>query len=306
MRKGITETPKFAEKGLATHAINCGVKCDNNCLYCSTGAMLRMHPAFKKYGLDPFGVGYAIIDKDKPAKVAKDAKKIKKKGLVELCTTTDAYSPSAREHNLGRQCLKAVLENSNLQVRILTKNHQVEEDFDLIKQYRDRVLVGLSITATTDKSNIMKIVEENASPIKERMRVLRKAHGMGLRTYAMLCPLLPGIADSPKQIDSYVKFAESIGAEEIFCEAVNRRGRGLILTQEALEQHGYKKEAKAVESIRRKTAWSEYTLNLIQNIQGSVSKHSDISKLRFLLYPKNLLQEHVRVIRKSPEGVVWL
>ncbi len=166
--------------------------------------------------------------------------------------------------------------------------------------------MGSTPTATTNKSDIMKVVEENASPIKERMRVLRKAHKMGLRTYAMLCPLLPCISDSPKQIDSYIKFAELIGAEEIFCEAVNRRGRGLILTQEALEKHGYEKEAKAVESIRRKTAWSEYTFNLIRNIQSSTKKYSDISKLRFLLYPKNLLQGHVKDIRRNAEGVVWL
>ena len=69
MRQGITKTPKFAEKGLAPFAINVGTKCNNDCLYCSTGAMLRMHPSFKKHRQDPFGFGYGIIDKDKPAKV---------------------------------------------------------------------------------------------------------------------------------------------------------------------------------------------------------------------------------------------
>ena len=306
MNKGITETPKFAEKGLATHAINTGVKCDNNCLYCSTGAMLRMHPAFKEHGLDAFSVGYAVIDKGKPAKVLKDARGIRGKGMVEMCTTTDAYSPAAREYHFGRKFLKAVLENSELHVRVLTKNHQVEEDFDLIKKYRDRVLVGLSITATPDKSNIMKIVEENASPIKERMRVLRKAHRMGLRTYGMFCPLLPGIADSPKQIDRYIQFAESIGAEEIFSEAVNPRGKALILTQEGLQKHGYEKEARAVESVRRRVGWSEYSFTLIRNIQSSMRKHSNINKLRFLLYPSGLSPQHLRQIKKNSRGVIWL
>ena len=52
-------------------------------------------------------------------------------------------------------------------MRVLTKNHEVENDFDLIRKYRDRVIVGLSITATPDKSKIMQVVEINASPIKE-------------------------------------------------------------------------------------------------------------------------------------------
>ena len=152
----------------------------------------------------------------------------------------------------------------------------------------------------------MQILEENASPIKERMRVLKKARRMGFRTYMMLCPLLPGIADSPKQIDSYIKFAESIEAEEIFCEAVNARGRGLILTQEALEKHGFHKEAEAVKAVRRQVAWSQYTYDLIRNLQSSVKKHFDIRKLSFLLYPKNLQQEHLTQLKKDDDGIVWL
>jgi DNA repair photolyase len=303
---GITKTPAFEEKGLATHAVNVGLKCDNNCTYCSTGAMLRTHCAFKALGVSPFGLGYAIVDKYKADRVASDAKKLRGSGLIELCTITDAYSPSARKYDLGRKCLQAILENSNYEVRILTKNAEVEQDFDLIKKYKDRVRVGISITATPDKSGIMQVLEENASPIKERMRVLRKAHKMGLRTYMMLCPLLPGIADSPKQIDEYIKFAESIGAEEIFCEAVNSRGKGLILTQDALEKHGFSKEAEAVKAIRKRDAWSQYTYDLIRNIQGSVKEYSDIRKLKFLLYPKNLQQEHMNKLKRNSRGIVWL
>lgn len=305
-KNGITESPAFAKKGLATHAVNVGLKCDNNCTYCSTGAMLRTHSAFKTLGVSPFGLGYAIVDKHKAEKVAIDAKKLNGTGLIEMCTITDAYSPSARKYSLGRKCLKAILENSNYEIRILTKNAEVEQDFDLIKQYKDRVRVGISITATPDKSDIMQVLEENASPIKERMRVLKKAHRMGFRTYMMLCPLLPGIADSPEQIDKYIQFAESIGAEEIFSEAVNQRGRGLILTQEALEENGYWDEAQAVKAIRKKKNRSQYTYDLIRNLQKSVKEHSDIRKLRFLLYPNNLQQEHASKLKKNGQGIVWL
>jgi len=103
-----------------------------------------------------------------------------------------------------------------------------------------------------------------------------------------------------------VKFAEEIRAEEIFAEAVNQRGNGLKLTQQALERAGYMKEARAVETIRNKTCWSKYVVELIQKVQSSVRKYSDIRKLRFLQYPKDLLPEHKRQIRKDDKGVVWL
>lgn len=306
MKAGITKTPEFEKKGLAGFAINVGTKCDNDCMYCSTGSILWRHQSFKDAGKDPLGFGYAIIDTEKPDKVAADAKRIRKRGMVELCTTTDAWAPSARSLNLGRRCLEAVLNEPDWTVRILTKNHQVENDFDLIKKYRDRVVVGLSITAPAEKSEIMQKIETNASSIEERIRVMHKAKEEGLRTYAMFCPILPVIADSPEQIDSYVQLAESFGAEEIFTESVNARSRSLILTQQALEQAGYLDEAKAVASIRNHKNWAEYTVRLIKNFQRSVRKYSDISKLRVLLYPSYLLPEHIQSLKEDNEGIVWL
>ena len=42
LKTGITRTREFEKKGLASYAVNCGVKCGHGCRYCSTGAMLRM------------------------------------------------------------------------------------------------------------------------------------------------------------------------------------------------------------------------------------------------------------------------
>jgi hypothetical protein len=72
--------------------------------------------------------------------------KLAKRGLVQLCTT-DGWAPEAQEHDLGRRCLHALLGQPGWTVRILTKNAVVAKDFDLVGQHRDRVLVGLSLTA---------------------------------------------------------------------------------------------------------------------------------------------------------------
>lgn len=92
-------------------------------------------------------------------------------------------------------------------MRILIKDTAVEKEFDLLEQYKDRVLVGLTLTAAKDKSGIMAEVEPNASLNVDRMKVLRQEHERGLWTYGMLCPLLPAIADSLEQIDELVGLA---------------------------------------------------------------------------------------------------
>jgi len=135
---------------------------------------------------------------------------------------------------------------------------------------------------------------------------MQEAHARGLRTYGMLCPLLPGIANLPEQIEELVRFAVEYGAEEIFVEPVNLRGRGLELTQQALASSGYKDEAVAVESIRTNKGWSRYATQLVTNVQQSVRKLYDISRLRFLLYPSRLKQEDAAQIKRDDAGVVWL
>ena len=306
LKSGISRTAEFEKKGLAPFAVNDGVKCGHNCLYCSTGAMLRMHPAFKKVDEDPFGHGYAILDPNTPERVAKDARRIRKRGLIQLCTTTDAWAPEAQQYDLGRRCLCAILHEPGWAVRILTKNAAVRKEFGLIKEHRSRVLVGLSITATPEKAEIMKIIEPNASSIQERMLVMAEASARVLRIYAMFCPLLPGIADSPEQIDQLVEFATDHQVEEIFVEPVNPRGPGLKHCQPALELWGYPKEAEAIKRIRKRANWSKYVLNLLRNAQRSVRKYFDVNKLRFLLYPSNLLPEDAQAIPNDDAGVVWL
>ncbi len=182
----------------------------------------------------------------------------------------------------------------------------MREDFDLIERYPHRVLVGLSLTGTPEKQQLTEILEPHASPIEARMAAMVEARARGLRTYAMLCPLLPGVADSPEQVDRLVRFATECGAEEFFAEPVNARGPGLRHCQEALEVWGHDAEAEAIKAIRNRKGWSAYVVALLRNVQNSVRRHSDIRKLRFLLYPGRLLPQDVKKIRNDDAGVIWL
>ncbi len=306
LKSGIARTKEFERKKLATHAVNVGTKCGHACAYCSSGALLRMHRSFSDLSLSPFKDGYAIVDPETPKRVARDAERIRKRGMAQLCTTVDAWSPEARKHDLGRRCLEAILSEPEWTVRILTKNAAVIHDYDLIEQHRDRVLVGLSITGTPDKTDAIAAIEPNASPITQRMAAFWEAHARGLRTYAMFCPLLPGIADAPGQIDGLVRLAVECGAEEIFVEPVNARGAGLKATQEVLEDRGHRIEATAIGTVRQVKEWSRYVARLVSTVQCSVRAHYDLDRLRILLYPSRLTAEDVERIRGDDAGVVWL
>ena len=303
---GIRPSPEFAKKGLAQFAVNVGLRCGHDCTYCSSRAMLRCHSAFKELGKKAFATGYSIVDADIAERVAADAKSLHSRGLIQLCTTVDAWAPEAQELHLGRRCLDAILAEPGWTVRILTKNAAVAEDFDLIRKHRDRVLVGLSLTGTPDKDGVLRVVEPNASPISERMAALKKAHELGLRTYGMLCPLLPGVASSPEQIDDLVRFVKDCGAEEVFSEAINARGNSLTLTEQVLRENGFPTEAEAISAIRKRKVWSSYAISLVQNVQKSMRKHMTTEALRILFYPSGLTEQDRKTVQQDEAGVVWL
>lgn len=288
---GIVRTLEFERKKLASYGVDVGAKCGHGCVYC---------------GNSPHAFDHAIVAPDTPEKVARDAMRITQRGIVQLCTHSDAWAPEAQEYQLGRRCLEAILAQPDWIVRILTKNEAVRDDFDFIENHRRRVLVGLSLMAPPDRSDVMQILETDASPIRERMLAMVEAAVRGVRTYAWLGPLLPGIADSHEAINRLIEFAVNCRAEEIFVEPVSPHGPGLRRCQEVLERNGCRSEVDAIGRIRERANWSKYVVELLARTQQAMRKHSDISRLRFLLCHSGLLQEDEARIRKDEAGVVWV
>jgi DNA repair photolyase len=308
LQGGIRRTPEFERKELAQYAVDAGTRCGHDCTYCSTGTVLRRHASFVEAGESPFGLGYAIVDPKTPERVAADAKRIslEQREVVQLSTLVDAWAPEAQKYDIGGRCLRAILAEERWTIRILTKNAEVAQEFDFLAKYRDRLTIGISLTATVGKADRIAVVEPNASPIAERVAALKLAHSRGLRVYGMLCPLLPQIADSAADIRELVDTVLELGAETVFAEPVNARGSGLRVTAEALRTHGYLEEADAVDAIRKRKAWSAYTRVLLGRIQEALRVRQAIEKLRFLLYPANLHPEDLAAIRKDDAGVRWL
>ena len=307
LKSGIRPTPGFAEKKLAEFAVNIGIRCGHGCTYCSAAASTRMHHAYKDAGVSPFEDNiFAIVDPHIDDLVRHDSKSMRKRGMVQLCTIVDAWAPEGLMYDLGRKCLEAILAEPGWTVRILTKNVAVMKDFDVIQRHRDRVLFGMSITGTPDMAEVIRAIEPFASPIPERIATMKEAHRLGFRTYAMYCPLLPGVADSPEQVDELIQTAVEFGAEEVFIEGINARGKALPNTVDGFEGCGFHAEAEAIDDVRTRAIWSQYIRRLVQNSQRSVRKYWDIEKLRYLLYPSGMNHDDVAAIRSDDAGVIWL
>jgi len=304
--RGISATPEFHEKGLCNYAVNVGLICGHQCTYCSTGSTLYRHPAFTGIQQTSFRKGYAVIDPDTPARIRRDPPELKETDIVQLCTLDDAYSPEAQKHNIGRKCLEFLLEETPAQVRILTKNAAVTEDFDILKPHADRVIVGLSTGIPPSREDVAEVVEPNASSVRERLVALKKASRLGIRTFGMLCPCLAGVSDSQEVLDELFDAVLGCNVEQIWLEPVNPRGSGLKLTSAALRDAGLDAEAEVIDTVRKKLNWSVYATALIKMAIDVADRHGVLDQLHILLYPKGLTPEHEAELKRCKRGIIWL
>ena len=114
----------------------------------------------------------------------------------------DPYQPLEARYRLTRQCLE-ILALHDWPVTVQTRSPLLLRDLDILKQGR-QFEVGLSVTTADDR--IRKLFEPLAPAIPARLRALAELHQAGIRTYAMIAPLLPGAEDLPELLAGKVDY----------------------------------------------------------------------------------------------------
>jgi DNA repair photolyase len=304
--EGIRPSNEFAKKRLCNYSVNVGMCCGHQCTYCSSRAQLRTQKVYRNLLLNPYDHGYAIIDTRTPERLLRKIPPLTAKDTIQLCTLDDAWSPEAREYGIGHRTLEVLLKETPAQIRILTKSAEVAKDFGVAKGFESRVIVGLSTGIPASREEPAAAIEPNASPIRDRLKALRNAHSLGLRTYGMLCPVLPCVADGAEALEEMFDAVLDCGVEDIWLEPVNGRGGGILRTVEALRLAGLNREAEAADLIRKKDAWSQYATALIENAIAAAKKKKALDRLHILLYPKRLTPPDREKLQQHKKGIIWL
>jgi len=110
-------------------------------------------------------------------------------GRIMFCSMTDPYQPIEAETELARRVLEVLLD-SPFHILILTKSPLVTRDLDLIHDHHN-VEVGFTITSLED----IPFWEPYAPGNTKRIEALKKAHSMGIKTFASIEPWIPDITD---------------------------------------------------------------------------------------------------------------
>ena len=163
------------------YVVNPYTGCQHACSYCYARFMKR----FTRHK-EPWG---EFVDvKINAADLLRQEIKRKKKGRVWISGVCDPYQPLEAKYRLTRKCLE-ILIGDGWPVTVQTRSPLVLRDIDLLKVAKD-IEVGMTVTTADD--TIRQLFEPHAPPIKNRIQALDQLHGTGIKTYAMIAPMLPG------------------------------------------------------------------------------------------------------------------
>ncbi|HET8825411.1 MAG TPA: radical SAM protein, partial [Terriglobales bacterium] len=104
-----------------------------------------------------------------------------------------------------------------LEIGIVTKSAMVARDIDVLQEVSKRNRVAVNITITTTDADLARILEPRAPRPDLRLEALKKLREAGIRAGVICAPVLPGITDSPRQLEDVVGKAASAGACHVHC-----------------------------------------------------------------------------------------
>jgi len=195
----------------ADYGINLYMGCRHDCTYCYGKSMFNRKILWKNQIEQWDKPKKRIIDLDTLRSELEDIKEQRLKhnqselGKIFFCSVCDTYQNYEEDKEFIRSVLKVFLESKHM-IYILTKNASIENDLDLISQYKN-VQVGFTLTSLDDTN--YKNYEPNASKPSERIRVLEKAHNMGITTRVSLEPWIPEFTDPFEIVNKCYKYVDN-------------------------------------------------------------------------------------------------
>src|SRR6516162_3948737 len=145
-----------------------------------------------------------------------ELRKVKPHESIALGTATDPYQPAERRYEVTRGILEEFSRHRGFELGIVTKSNLVVRDVDVLAEVAKSNRLFVHITVTTLDVNLARILEPRAPRPDLRMDAVRSLAQAGVRVGVSCCPVIPGITDSPKDLEAVIQAAADAGADYVF------------------------------------------------------------------------------------------
>jgi DNA repair photolyase len=274
--KAVLSESGLHKKHLCDYVINVATGCRHGCKFCyvpSTPAvrtrpkMLKEHAdvdnaqqEWGKYVLYRDGLGErleGILERKRTWKETEHGC-----GVVGISFGTDCYM-DGRAGKITRNVVEA-LANDGRDARVLTRNPILAlQDADVFEAAGEHVTIGSSIPCMD--ADQVRAIEPSAPAPEHRLRGLEEFNDRGVQTFVSMSPTYPtqDRSDLRAQLETVAECDPAV----VFHEPINPRGGNFAMTVEAAREAGELQLANALESLKDRETWLDYSLNQFAAVQ---------------------------------------
>ena len=131
---------------------------------------------------------------------------------IALGTATDPYQPIERKALVTRSLLEVFARKTGYRLGIVTKSQLIERDIDLLVEISRRNQLVVHVTITTPNAKLARLLEPRAPRPDLRFQAVKRLREAGIVAGVFGSPLLPGITDNQRALDSLARRASAVGA----------------------------------------------------------------------------------------------
>jgi DNA repair photolyase len=180
--------------------------CEHGCIYCYA------RPFHEYLGLSA-GLDFEtkiLVKENAPELLRQELASPRwKPQVLAISGVTDGYQPIERKLGLTRRCLEVLVEFRN-PVIIVTKNHLVTRDVDLLAELAQFNAAMVCISVTSLDPALARVMEPRASTPANRLEAIRTLSNAGVPVRVLVAPVVPALTDH--ELPSIIEEAARAGA----------------------------------------------------------------------------------------------
>jgi DNA repair photolyase len=218
--------------------------CEHGCIYCYA------RPTHEYFGLS------AGLDFETKIFAKTDAAQLLRKelaapkwngDLIAISGVTDCYQPLERKFKITRSCLEVLLDFRN-PTALITKNHLITRDVDILSEMAQYDGVGVSVSITSLRNEIQRVMEPRTSVPAKRLEAVEVLAKAGVPVAVMVAPVVPGLTDH--EIPAILQAAKDAGARSAGYITLRLPWAVKELFERWLERHFPERKDKILNRVR--------------------------------------------------------
>ncbi|HEX9281465.1 MAG TPA: PA0069 family radical SAM protein, partial [Candidatus Udaeobacter sp.] len=218
--------------------------CEHGCIYCYA------RPTHEYLG---FSAG---LDFESKIMVKTNAPELLRRELesprwqpqtLVLSGVTDPYQPVERKLQITRGCLEVLAQFRN-PVAIITKNHLVTRDIDILRDLAACDAAAVNVSVTSLDPALQRVLEPRTTSPQGRLDAIEHLRAAKIPVGVMVAPIIPGLTDHevPKILDACAK----AGAQFAGYTIIRLPWAVAPLFEHWLEEHFPDRKEKVLRRIR--------------------------------------------------------